>query len=297
MLNASLEHAISNSNIASPYTAYQRNILSLNYMNIFMRNTMPLTLNIGLTGNIGGYNSEADPDNEQDDYTKNRDNVIRANFDLNWLLNKPWITNLSLRGSLSYADRRNKSYTHASSASTQPYIHATEQGYFIATPYEENPEAPIILGPTGYWHVTQYQDSKPLNYALRVKGDWTHRFGQLMNRLMIGAEWTGSKNKGRGTYYEDMRYAPTWREYRYDELPAMNNLALYAEEKVSLPTSKLSTLELTAGLRSDMTIINGSDYGTVSSLSPRFNGRYIFWKNRRKQWVSDLTVHAGWERA
>ena len=297
VLNASLEHAISNSNIASPYTAYQRNILSLNYMNIFMRNTTPLTLNIGLTGNIGGYNSEADPDNEQDDYTKNRDNVIRANFDLNWLLNKPWITNLSLRGSLSYADRRNKYYTHASSASTQPYIHATEQGYFIATPYEENPEAPIILGPTGYWHVTQYHDSKPLNYALRLKGDWTHRFGQLMNRLMIGAEWTGSKNNGRGTYYEDMRYAPTWREYRYDELPAMNNLALYAEEKVSLPTSKLSTLELTAGLRSDMTIINGSDYGTVSSLSPRFNGRYIFWKNRRKQWVSDLTVHAGWGKS
>ncbi|MBQ2675549.1 MAG: TonB-dependent receptor [Prevotella sp.] len=297
VLNASFERARSNSNIASPYTAYQRNILSLNYMNIFMQNTTPLTLNVGLTGNIGGYNAEADPDNELDDYTKSRDNALRANFDLNWLLNKSWITNLSLRGSLSYADKRYQSYAHASSASTQPYIHTLEEGYFIATPYDQNPDASIILGPTGYWHVMQYQDSKPLSYALRLKADWTHRFGKVMSRLMAGAELTGSKNNGRGTYYEDMRYAPTWREYRYDALPAMNNVALYAEEKVSIPTSKLSTLELTAGLRNDITMISGSDYGTVSSLSPRFNGRYIFWQNRKKQLVTDFIVHAGWGKS
>ena len=303
VLNASFERARSNSNIASPYTAYQRNILSLNYMNIFMQNTTPLTLNVGLTGNIGGYNAEADPDNELDDYTKSRDNALRANFDLNWLLNKSWITNLSLRGSLSYADKRYQSYAHASSASTQPYIHTLEEGYFMATPYDQiltshlSPLTSIILGPTGYWHVMQYQDSKPLSYAVRLKADWTHRFGKVMSRLMAGAELTGSKNNGRGTYYEDMRYAPTWREYRYDELPAMNNLALYAEEKVSIPTSKLSTLELTAGLRNDITMISGSDYGTVSSVSPRFNGRYIFWQNRKKQLVSDFIVHAGWGKS
>ena len=303
VLNASLEHALSHSNIASPHTAYQRNILSLHYMNIFMQNTTPLTLNIGLTGNIGGYNSEADPDNELDDYTKSRDNALRANFELNWLLNKSWITNLSLRGSLSYADKRIKSYAHASSASTQPYIHTLEEGYFIAQNYDEllasgsSPVGTIVLGPTGYWHVMQYQDSKPLSYALRLKADWTHRFGRVMSRLMAGSELTGSKNNGRGTYYEDMRYAPTWREYRYDELPAMNNIALYVEEKVSIPTSKLSTLELTAGLRDDITMISGSDYGTVSSLSPRVNGRYIFWQNRRKQLISDFIVHAGWGKS
>ena len=105
VLNVSFEHARSFSNAASPHTAYQRNILSLNYMNIFMRETTPLTLNVGLTGNIGGYNAEADPDNELDDYNKSRDNNLRAHFELNWLLNKKWITNLSLRGSLSTPPR------------------------------------------------------------------------------------------------------------------------------------------------------------------------------------------------
>ena len=297
VLNASMEHARSFSDIASPYTAYQRNILSLHYMNIFLRETTPLTLNIGLTGNVGGYNSENDPDEELDDYAKTRDNTLRANFELHWLLNKRWLTNLSLRGSLSYSDRRSESYVHASSASTQPYIHTTEEGYFMAQEYSPSSPSPIILGPTGYWHVRSYADSKPLSYSLRLKGDWTRRFGNVLSKLMAGADYTGSRNQGRGTYYDDMRYAPTWREYRYDELPALNNVALYAEEKVSVPTSKLSKLEVTAGLRDDITLISGSDYGTGSSLSPRINGRYVFWQNRRSRRVSNLSVHAGWGKS
>ena len=297
ILNASLEHARSFSDAASPYTAYQRNILSLNYMNVFWRDKMPLTLNIGLTGNIGGYHSESDPDEQLDDYTKTRDNSLRARLELNWLLNKSWITNLSLHGAFSTSDRTSESSTHANSATTLAYLHATEEGYFMATDYANNPNAAVILGPTGYWNVKQYQESKPMNWSLRLKGDWTRSFGKMMSRMLVGAEYTGSRNNGQGTYYEDLRYAPSWREYRFDDLPALNNIALYAEEKVSISTSKLSTLEITAGLRDDITIINGSEYGTVSSLSPRFNGRYTFWKNRRKRVVSDLVLHAGWGKS
>jgi len=303
MLNTSLEHARSFSDAASPYTAYQRNILSLHYMNIFFRNEMPLTLNIGLTGNVGGYNSEADPDEELDDYTKKRDNAFRGNFELQWLLNKPWLTNVHLSGSLSYADRKSETYANASSASTQPYIHSREEGYFMAEDYVEGSQTTqnIILSPTGYWYVKSFNDSKPMNWSLKLKATQHSRVNvrqrQWLFNLLLGAEYTGSHNKGRGTYYDDLRYAPTWREYRYDELPAMNNLALYAEEKIIIPTSKQATFELTAGLRDDITIIGGSDYGTVSSLSPRFNARYVFWRNQRKRIVSDLMLHAGWGKS
>ena len=307
LLNVSLEHARSFSDAASPHTAYQRNILSLHYMNVFMRNSMPLTLNVGLTGNIGGYNSEADPDEDLDDYAKARDNALRSYFELNWQLNKRWVTNLMLKGSLSYADRKSESYTHATSASTQPYLHVTEEGYHIAQDYDElltanrSPLSAIVLGPTGYWYVRQWNDSKPMSWSLKLKAENNSRLaiGQstLRNHLMAGIEYTGSKNTGRGTYYDDMRYAPTWREYRYDELPAMHNVALYVEDKVSIPTSRRSTFELTAGLRDDITLVSGSDYGTVSSLSPRMNSRYIFWRNQKGQWVSDLSIHAGWGKS
>ena len=304
VLNASLEHARSFKDAASPHTAYQRNILSLNYMNVFWRDWMPLTLNIGLTGNVGGYNSESDPDEQSDDYTKTRDNSLRARLELNWLLNKPWITNLSLRGAFSTSDRTSESQTHDNSATTLAYLHTTEEGYFMAQDYDHlltsspsNLSTSIILGPTGYWNVKQHQESKPMNWSLRLKGDWTRRFGKVMSRMIVGTEYTGSRNNGRGTYYDDMRYAPTWREYRYDDLPTLNNIALYAEEKVTVKTGKLSRMELTAGLRDDITMISGSDYGTVSCLSPRFNGRYIFWQNRRKHLITDLVIHAGWGKS
>ena len=325
LVNVSLEHARSFSDAASPNTAYQRNILSLHYTNTFFRQTMPLTLNAGLTGNIGGYDSEADPDEELDDYTKVRDNALRSNIDLQWLLNKPWLTNLQFSASFSYQDRKQESYTHTSSASTQPYLHTMEEGYYMAEPFSpqssplnyppstlhlppstSSPE--IILGPTGYWYVRSYADSKPLSWAAKLKADCNRRFGSVANRISVGAQYNASRNNGRGTYYEDIALAPSWREYRYDELPTMHNLGLYAEDKIIIPlpsvlSSKItninpqSALEVTAGLRDDITMIGGSSYGTVSSLSPRINTRYILWRGQRKLWVTDLELHAGWGKS
>jgi hypothetical protein len=302
VLNVSLEHANSFSNAASPYTAYQRNILSLHYMNVFWRQTTPLTVNVGFSGNIGGYNSEADPDQELDDYSKVRDNALRANADLHLLLNKRWLTNLQLKASLSYADRKTTNYTHASSATTLAYLHGMEDGYFMAQPYTGGADVPaVVLGPTGYWHVMQYGDSKPLSWSVRLKGEQHASVNlgsfSVNSRLKVGADYTGSRNNGRGTYYDDMRYAPTWRPYSYDELPTLHNMAFYAEEKLMLPVSKLSTLELTVGLRDDITYVSNSEYGTVNSLSPRVNARLVAWRNRKKRVVSDLLVHAGWGKS
>lgn len=299
VLNASLEHVRSLSNAASPYTAYQRNILSLNYMNTFFNESTPLTLNVGVTGNLGGYNSEADPDEIKNDYSKMRDNAFRANFNLQWLLNKKWITNVQLNGSFSFSDRKSENYTYTSSASTQPYIHTTEEGYFMSSTFsDQNAQANgIILSPTGYWYVKGFNDSKPMTWSLKGKADWSHHFHQIINRLTAGIQYTGSQNLGRGTYYSDMAVAPTWREYRYKDLPAMNNLALYVEDKAIIPTTKRASLELTAGLRNDITMINGSDYGTVSSVSPRLNSRYVFWRNMYQRMVHMFEVHAGWGKS
>ena len=302
VLNTSFEHARSFSDAASPYKAYQRNVLSLHYMNVYMREGMPLTLNAGLTANMGGYNSEADPDELKDDYSKVRDNNVRTHFDLHWLLNKSWLTNLQLRGSLSWADHKSENYSYTSSSSTQPNLHATTQGYYLSEPNETaTDQSPIILSHTGYWYVQQYGDSKPLSWSLKLKGEQHAQLNllgsRIRSRLMLGAEYTGSKNHGRGTYYADIHDAPTWREYRYDQLPTLHNAAFYAEEKLIVPTSRLSSMELTTGVRNDLTLIKGSSYGTVSSWSPRINSRYIFWKNQQKRIINSLELYAGWGKS
>ena len=298
VLNASLEHTRSYSSLASPHTAYQRNNLSLNYRHTTRLAGQPLALNLSLAGNIGGYNSKADPDQFVDTYTRTRDRVLRAGVQFDWDLHRPWLESLSLVGHLSLADKLRTSQVNANSSSAQPQIHATEQGYYIATDYDQDPNAPIILGPTGYWYVKSYRDNKPLSLALKLKAHWRQDGHAVGNRVMAGAEWTATGNNGRGAYYDDMRTAPTWREYRYDQLPWMHNIALYADDRLTLRWGNHgSLLQLMAGLRADITHIGQSQYGTVASLSPRFNAKWVMWHGRDDWAFSGMNIHAGWGRS
>lgn len=298
VLNASLEHTRSYSNLASPHTAYQRNNITLNYNTTASMASRPLMINLKVEGNLGGYSNEADPDQFVDTYTRVRDRVMRASVQTDWNLDRRALANLSLQADVSVADKRHTSSSNASSSSSQAQIHATQAGYYIATDYDQNPDAPIILGPTGYWYVKSIHDNKPVSLLLKAKARWNQQGGRLNNRIMAGAEWSLAGNNGRGHYYDDMRYAPSWREYRYDELPWMHNVALYAEDRLSLATgSQGGELQLRAGIRADITRISQSDYGTVASWSPRVNLRYALWQRRSEWLVEGLTAYCGWGKS
>ena len=297
-LNASLEHTRSYSNLASPHTAYQRNGISLNYNTTPMVASGPLMLNIKVEGNLGGYSNKADPDQFVDTYTKVRDRVFRGAFQADWNLNRKGLANLSLQADVSLADKRRTASVNANSSSAQAQIHATQAGYYIATDYDLDPLAPIIMSPTGYWYVKSVRDNKPISLQVKAKARWHQRGGAISNRIMAGAEWTATGNNGRGLYYDDMRYAPTWREYRYDELPWMHNVGLYAEDRFTLSTSDQGgELQVVAGLRADVTCIDRSDYGTISSWSPRFNVKYALWQHRTDRWLESLSAYCGWGKS
>lgn len=279
-LNVSLERAKSTSNLASPHTSYERNTFSLNYTNTLNRTTgHPLMLTANCSGNFGGFNSESDPDTFKDDYTKERDYNLRGKLGMKWALQLPWITNLSLDASVNYSDRLYKHNQNRNTASSLPYIHSMEEGYFVGTKYDEDPNSDIILSPVGYWYELQYNDQRPLTYAVLAKADWSRRWNDFTNTLKIGAQWNSTSNRGRGTYYDNMRYAPTWRPYRYDELPALNQYGLYAENKFNWDLPCGHAVRLTTGIRSDIASVSQSEYGTASSLSPRLNAKYIFIQN------------------
>lgn len=290
-LNFSLEHARSFTDIASPHTAYSRNIMSATYNKVFRMKGSSLNLTTSLTGNIGGYNSEADPDAFRDTYQRQRDNQLRANLQLDWLCNskRSGVFNVALQAAFSTADRRSESYTNTSSSSTQAYLHTMTNGYAIAKDYADGMGAgDIILGPTGYWYVRSFNDQKPLTMQLKLKGEWTRRILGAVNKLTVGTELNSTRNNGQGTYYDDMRLASTWRPYDYSLLPTMHSLAMYIEERLTI-----GRLMLVGGLRDDITMISGSDYGTAASLSPRLNARYNIIKGRQ----ASLTLHAGYGKS
>jgi outer membrane receptor protein involved in Fe transport len=298
LLNVGAERTKSISDIASPYTSYDRNALTLNYSQTFnKKNNRPVNLNVSAAGNIGGYNSEADPDAFSNTYTKQQDNNVRAGVELNWAANLKWLSKLEFSTSVNYANKQTKTNTNKSSSSSQPSLHGTQEGYYITEEYDGTGNQDAVLLEPGYWYQLAYYDNRPISYRAKLKGDWGRQFGeQLYNRVLLGAEMSSTGNLGRGTYYDDMRYAPTWREYDLSKQSFMNNYSIFLEEKADVKLKNGGSIDVMAGVRYDITSIRNSEYGTNGNFSPRLNVKYNILKGRDAA-VSDLNVYAGWGRS
>ncbi|MFI3267219.1 MAG: TonB-dependent receptor [Rikenellaceae bacterium] len=271
IINLSGELARATNNLVSPYDSYTRRGLSAIYSNTFKDN---LKFESGITMNIGGSNSEDDPDAYSGEYTIGRDNVLRANTSLEWLVNKSWITNLKFDLSANYNDKTTHSHTYYSYASQQPAVHATEEGYFIANQLDYS------------YFADAYVESKELNLAGSIKYELNHKLGDLNSRFKAGVQWKMTGNKGKGEYYADMASAPTgFRERDYSSYPFMHNLSFYAEERLRIPIAK-TVLTIIPGLRIEELFVEGATYKNTTSFSPRFNASLKINDN--------LTIRGGW---
>jgi outer membrane receptor protein involved in Fe transport len=301
ILNANIEYTKAVSDRMSPYTAYDRKQLSLIYSNTFNKGIFadtPLQFSAGVTGNLGGMDSKADPDKFLDTFEKGRDNAVRGNISFNWLLSKSWITNVELNASAVYADKQTAVRKNYSNSASTPSMHGREEGYFVAQDYIEGEDQAVVLIPRGYWYNTMCIDDRPLNYKVTLKANWAKQWGKVNNKIKIGADWTGDGNFGIGEYSEDLSNAPSFREYRYDQVPFMNNIAAYIEDNILIPLGN-TKLNIIAGVRNDNTMIKGSAYGTTSSLSPRFNAKYTVFspKGRKNRTIRELTFRGSWGMA
>jgi Outer membrane receptor for ferrienterochelin and colicins len=271
VLNASLEWARATKQLISPYESYTRRGLTLNYSNTFAK---VLRLEAGFSGNIGGMNSKDDPDAFSGEYSKVRDNVLRANFSTTWLLNKSWITNLKFDAAVNYQDNLSHDHIYNSFASHRPAVHAEEQGYFVAS------SLPLK------WFSDAMVDSKELDLSSSLKYEWTKRWNETKSQLKAGVQWKANGNVGQGEYYLDETLAADgFRPRSYSQYPFMHNVSAYTEEHLTLPLGK-TRFELTAGLRMENVLIEGTQYDHMRTYSPRFNAKWS---------LSDhFSIRGGW---
>lgn len=261
VLNISGEWANATSKLTSPYTSYTRRGFTADYTRTFNK---ILRLELGINGNIGGMNSKNDPDAFSNEYTRERDNLLTPHFKLMWLLNKDWITNLSLDGSVYFHDRLSHYHKYNSYASAQPAVHAREQGYWMAD------ALPLTF------YSDQITDSKELDYSLLLKYHWLRHWGQVKNNVKAGVHWKADGNVGLGEWYEDPALAADgYRPRPYRDYPYMHTLAAFLEDNITLPIGK-TRLNLMAGLRWENVLIRGAAYNDLSILSPRFNAKWTF---------------------
>lgn len=270
-LNVSAEWTRATQKLSSPYTSYTRRGFSASYSNTFKN---VLKFEAGATGNIGGMNAKNDPDAYKGTWSKVRDNVLRANTSLTWLLRKSWITNLKLDASVNYNDNRSQDHAYGSSASMLPAVHSELAGYYLADRL-----------PVSYFS-DKVIDSKELDYAASLKYEWFKKSGKRLSKLKAGVQWKANGNVGEGEYYKDPSVAANgYRPRPYSQYPFMHNVAAYLEEDYTFPIGKTS-LQISAGLRLENLFVKDTDYKNVSSLSPRFNAK---WK------ISDnLSIRGGW---
>lgn len=271
VLNVSAEWTRATQKLSSPYTSYTRRGFSASYSNTFKN---VLKFEVGVTGNIGGMNTKNDPDAYKGTWSKVRDNVLRANTSLTWLLRKSWITNLKLDASVNYNDNRSQDHVYGSSASMLPAVHSELAGYYLADRL-----------PVSYFS-DKVIDSKELDYAASLKYEWFKKSGKRLSKLKAGIQWKANGNVGEGEYYKDPSVAANgYRPRPYSQYPFMHNVAAYIEEDYTFPIGKTS-LQISAGLRLENLFVKDTDYKNVSSLSPRFNAK---WK------ISDnLSIRGGW---
>lgn len=271
VLNVSAEWTRATQKLSSPYTSYTRRGFSASYSNTFKN---VLKFEVGVTGNIGGMNTKNDPDAYKGTWSKVRDNVLRANTSLTWLLRKSWITNLKLDASVNYNDNRSQDHAYGSSASMLPAVHSELAGYYLADRL-----------PVSYFS-DKVIDSKELDYAASLKYEWFKKSGKRLSKLKAGVQWKANGNVGEGEYYKDPSVAANgYRPRPYSQYPFMHNVAAYIEEDYTFPIGKTS-LQISAGLRLENLFVKDTDYKNVSSLSPRFNAK---WK------ISDnLSIRGGW---
>lgn len=271
VLNVSAEWTRATQKLSSPYTSYTRRGFSASYSNTFKN---VLKFEVGATGNIGGMNTKNDPDAYKGTWSKVRDNVLRANTSLTWLLRKSWVTNLKLDASVNYNDNRSQDHAYGSSASMLPAVHSELAGYYLADRL-----------PVSYFS-DKVIDSKELDYAASLKYEWFKKSGKRLSKLKAGVQWKANGNVGEGEYYKDPSVAANgYRPRPYSQYPFMHNVAAYIEEDYTFPIGKTS-LQISAGLRLENLFVKDTDYKNVSSLSPRFNAK---WK------ISDnLSIRGGW---
>ncbi len=271
VINASVEWTRATKQLISPYTSYTRRGASLSYSNTFLGK---LKFDASVTGNIGGMNSEDDPDAFSGEYTKERDNLFIASTSLVWLVNSSWITNLKFDASVNFHDTKTHSRIFNSYASQQPAVHQEEEGYFLAG------KLPFTF------FSDQITDSKELDYAASAKYEWNKIWDRVSSNLKAGVQWKATGNIGEGEYYEDPALSPNgYRPQPYSDYPYMHNISVYAEEKINFPIGRTS-FSLSAGLRLENLFIKGSRYNHKNTLSPRINARWDITEN--------FAIRGGW---
>ena len=177
-------------------------------------------------------------------------------------LNKLFMRTLSytLGVSLTKNDNSNTSYV-TSGSGLLPIITAKETGYY---------NVPWM---TKSYLATGITESRPGNIFAKINDSFYFTAGKTRQSFKVGADYSINWNSGRGYYNENdsLPYKPNsnGRPRAFSSIPALHQIAAYAEDNFTWNINKINHFRANVGLR----FTSQQPFSNVSttSLSPRVN--------------------------
>ena len=294
-LNLSGDYAYNIKEITNNLNKYQRANIKALWSVMFAKNT---TANTSLSVAYENQKRHTNPDDTNINESKVENINLTFNHNGKSFVNRYWLKSINWLVSGSYTNK-DSYYRDTATNAMNLYSTAMETGIYTniggleykdadgntITTLHTDPSVTGTVLPYAYGYRYNIY-GKELNAYAKLNFDMGHNWGNVSEKMLVGADFKTDGNLGRGTVFDDSN--PPFRNvdnvdsgYRrrpYYDIPFINQFGLYAENIFSYRFAQRE-LNLTAGVRYDL--INGK-----SVLAPRLNGSVDAFP-----W---MTVRAGW---
>lgn len=288
-VNASLDWSQSFGDTRKRYLGYDRITASLGYSDLYELAGKPMTFNVRGTFFSNINNSKNDPQMAMfNDTYKNNSTGGRINIEGEWKLNTDVISCLSYCLMGSVAHQKDELHTYIPSPPGA-----------ITTSHEAGLNEGMILNRAYY---TDYViDGIPLNTYFLLKANKNIDFGQASHTsIKAGLDWRYDANAGRGLVFDEQT-PPTntgsqsLRPRSFKDIPAMNNLSLFVEDKLYL-TFGTRSATVQAGVRFTNLFLDRrlAKQGNMMMAEPRINAEIELLNSRNNTIIDRLALTAGW---
>jgi len=268
-LNVSGDYAYSVSEPTESYTYYQRAAAKFLYSNVFS----DLSTHTSLSFSLGKDTREKNPDDQRTQTASGAQDIgLRLNTNGTLNVDKGWLKNIKYTLSGSYTDKRSFREELLGNAFAAYSMSRTNGAVLSNRPGQKAYDAAgkeltnIPAGESNYYatylpneYFSRYDIyGKEVNLFAKVNATFSKKFGNVSNRIILGADFKNDGNLGDGKVY-DLNFPPyrsissensSSRPRKYSDIPFITQFGLYAEENFNWTIGERE-LTLQAGARFD----------------------------------------------
>ncbi len=283
-LNLSGDYAYNTTKLTEAYAYYQR----LNFKALYSKNFLGnLNTNTSLDFTYGNDTRKMNPDDLRSRYSTGAEN-IGFRFTTNGIatINWGWFKSIRYNASFSYTDKHSFQEELLENAFA-PYFMSTTDGAILSNisgqkVYDTDGNEITNISAADMTNYATYLPNeyfsrydiygKELNAYAKVVANFSKRWGNITNRIIVGADYKMDGNNGKGQVYDPATppYRPAsgsnsaYRPMTYSDIPFLHQFGAFIEDSYQHDFGKGFLFNLTAGLRYD-------NVNSKSVLAPRIN--------------------------